>query len=254
MPIRNFIPTYISNILFGNRKKYGLSINKKDPCWVEWEKIEDRFHKETQRKGVGYKINNVAYQIISKINFKNKIILEIGASDINHLKYFTQKPKKYFLVDCSSELLAKSVKILKKKKFSHKIILVGQNKKKLAISNNSIDIIISFFTFEHIKNLEFVLKDFKRILRPGGIIVGAVPCEGGIGWGLGRLFTSRRWIKKHTNINYNKIICWEHPNFADEVIASLNSLFKKKLNKFFPFKFIKSIDFNLIINFLYQKK
>jgi ubiquinone/menaquinone biosynthesis C-methylase UbiE len=250
---RKFLPKKIKNILFGDRDLYGLNIISDDKDWVEWEKIEKKFFEQTQRQGIGFKVNNLGYKIISKLNFQNKTVLEIGAADIHHLKFFKNKPKKYFIVDVSKELLVKSQEVLKKKKISYKSILVNQSKKKLTIPNNSIDIIISFNTFEHIKNLEFILNDFYRILKPGGIVVGGIPCEGGIGWGIGRFLTSRRWIKKNTNINYDKIICWEHPNFADKVISCLNSSFKKKEINFLPFKFIKSIDFNLIINFIYQK-
>jgi hypothetical protein len=37
-------------------------------------------------------------------------------------------------------------------------------------------------------------------------------------WGLGRMVTSRRWFKAHTTIDLNKLICWEHPNFAPTVL------------------------------------
>jgi hypothetical protein len=98
------------------------------------------------------------------------------------------------------------------------------------------------------------LSEFKRILKKNKKIVGAIPNEGGIAWGLGRYLTSRRFVKNNSNINYDKIICWEHPNFADHIIQS----FKKnnlKINyiKMYPFSFIKSIDFNLVTTFILSK-
>ena len=64
-----------------------------------------------------------------------------------------------------------------------------------------------------------MLKEFNRILKKNGIIVGAIPNEGGMAWGFGRYLTTRRYTKKF-NINYDKIICWEHPNFADFIFES----------------------------------
>ena len=37
-------------------------------------------------------------------------------------------------------------------------------------------------------------------------------------------------MKKNTNINYDKVICWEHPNYATTIIKNLdNNLLKSKI-------------------------
>jgi len=125
---------------------------------------------------------------------------------------------------------------------------------KIPIDNNSIDIILSFYSLEHIFNLDQMLLEFKRVLKKNGIVVGAIPNEGGLAWGLGRYFTSRRFVQKNSDINYDKIICWEHPNFSDDIINS----FKKnnlKINfiKMYPFNFLKSLDLNLDTSFILSK-
>ena len=91
-----------------------------------------------------------------------------------------------------------------------------------------------------------------RVLKPGGILVGAIPAEGGLGWGLGRALTSRRWFKKNTSINPDKIICWEHPNFADTIIKELDRVFKLQKISQWPLR-IPIIDINLIIKIIYKK-
>jgi ubiquinone/menaquinone biosynthesis C-methylase UbiE len=53
----------------------------------------------------------------------------------------------------------------------------------MAVSDSSVDVIISFYSLEHMHPLEEYLGEFSRILRPGGILVGAIPCEGGLAWG-----------------------------------------------------------------------
>lgn len=103
-------------------------------------------------------------------------------------------------------------------------------------------------------DLDEKLLEFKRILKKDGKIVGAIPNEGGIAWGIGRYLTSRRYVAKNSDINYSKIISWEHPNFADKII---NSFKKNNLKidyiKMYPFNFIKSLDFNLITTFILSK-
>lgn len=96
------------------------------------------------------------------------------------------------------------------------------------------------------------MSELKRILRPKGIIVGAVPCEGGLAWGLGRFLTSRRYAKR-LGINYDKIICWEHPNFVDKIKSLLDKNFVKIKSIKKPFPDLP-FDLNLIWAFIYQKK
>ena len=64
--------------------------------------------------------------------------------------------------------------------------------------------------------------------------MGAIPAEGGLGWGLGRFLTSRRWLKYHTSIDPDKIICWEHPNFAEQVLAQMDQVFPKQKRQYWP--------------------
>ncbi len=98
---------------------------------------------------------------------------------------------------------------------------------------------------------EYYLQELKRILKPNGILIGAVPTEGGIAWGLGRFVTSRRYVKKHMDIDYDKIICWEHPNFVNKIKKQLDDNFiniksvKKPLG-------ILPMDFNLSWSFIYR--
>ena len=84
--------------------------------------------------------------------------------------------------------------------------------------------------------------------------IGAIPAEGGLGWGVGRFLTSRRWFRKHTTINYDKIICWEHPNFADRIITELNQQFECLEINYWPFGNNPVLrNFNLICSFKYKK-
>ena len=92
----------------------------------------------------------------------------------------------------------------------------------------------------------------KYYLKPDGIIVGAIPAEGGLLWALGRFLTSRQWLHKNTNIDYDKLICWEHPNYADFILKKLDQNF---LRSFLKVGFGYSANFGLQFNlsFLLQK-
>ena len=67
------------------------------------------------------------------------------------------------------------------------------------------------------------------------------------------MLTTRKWFLRNTKINPDKIICWEHPNFADELLLNIRKNLKRKKIIFWPFSWIKNIDYNLIISFIYKK-
>jgi SAM-dependent methyltransferase len=117
-----------------------------------------------------------------------------------------------------------------------------------------VDVVVSFYSLEHLYPLAPYLRELHRVLRPGGVLVGAIPAEGGLAWGLGRLVTSRRWLKRHTTIDPDKIICWEHPNYADAVLGALGAEFEREHLSLWPLPWLPLHDLNLIIRLVYRRR
>lgn len=246
------MPNFLKKRLWGDREKFGLTVDQKDPSWEEWNNIYTEFYESNQRGSIGSKVNDLGYDVLNRVNLKNKNILEIGAGDIRHLNFWKgEKPKKYIIADVSNEMMRIAENKLIASSIEYEKLLISRNKI-LPLDDNSIDIVISFYSLEHIYPLDDYLRDILRVLKKDGKIIGAIPAEGGIAWGLGRYLTSRRWFKKNTNINPDKIICWEHPNFSDFIIKKLDSYYKKNFLSYEPFK-VPSIDTNLVIKFIYSK-
>ena len=250
--IRGWVPQFASNVLWGNRKQWGLNVNEEDACWKEWQDTYGVFYSANQREGFGKKVNDAGYRVMKSIDLNGKIVLEIGAGDATHLKYMNGEPKEYIIADVMEDMMDIAKDKLKKKSIPFKSVFVKRNEP-LPIDDSSIDVIVSFYSLEHLHPLESYLKDMHRVLKPGGILIGAVPAEGGLGWGLGRFLTTRRWIKKNTTLNYDKIICWEHPNFGDTIFNEMDKLFTKVKLDFWPLTFLPSLDFNLVLSFKYIK-
>jgi ubiquinone/menaquinone biosynthesis C-methylase UbiE len=250
---KKLIPNSLFIQLFGNRIKFGTKPIQTDTDWIRWEEIAATFYAESQKVGIGSFVNNAGYKNIKKINFHNKTILEIGPGDINHLKYWRLKPKKFTIIDVDKNMAMFAQNRLNEIKVQPTTYVVKRNSL-LPIEDNSVDIVISYYSLEHILELEKYLIDISRVLKPGGILVGAIPAEGGVAWGLGRMLTTSKWIKKKHGIDLNKIICWEHPNFASEIIKLLDKHFNKIELKAWPMPFVPLIDLNLIVKFNYAKK
>lgn len=57
------------------------------------------------------------------------------------------------------------------KKYSHKFNFVQISNDKIDINDNSVDFASCILMLHHVKNLETLLKEIKRILKPGGILL-----------------------------------------------------------------------------------
>jgi ubiquinone/menaquinone biosynthesis C-methylase UbiE len=121
---------------------------------------------------------------MSDINLNGKSVLEIGAGDIRHLKYWKGNPAKYVLADVSADMMSYAAKCLKDAAISASELLVKRNEP-LDLPDDSIDYIVSFYSLEHLYPLRPYLEDMKRVLKPGGTLIGAIPAEGGLAWGGG---------------------------------------------------------------------
>ena len=248
---RDLIPNFLSKKLWGDRDKYGFNPVTQDPQWMEWQQIQLEFYKLNQRKGIGSIINDSGYSVIAEIDLKDKCVLEFGPGDVRHHKFWNSKPAKYIIADVHEGMMNSAKNIFRRDEINFESFLIDRNEK-LPLAKNSVDIIVSFYSLEHLYPLKNYLEEMKYYLKPGGIIVGAIPAEGGLLWALGRILTSRRWLHKNTNINYDKLICWEHPNFCDQIILELDRNFQRLKVKSWPLSLIPLLDTNLTFSFCYK--
>ena len=123
---------------------------------------------------------------MSAVDLTKKTVLEIGAADIRHQKFWNNFPSKYIIIDVSKDLINIALsKLATLGVASEHFCIDGSNK--LPLNDNSVDVVISFYSLEHIYPLEPFILELKRVLRPEGIFIGAFPTEGGLAWGFSLL-------------------------------------------------------------------
>jgi SAM-dependent methyltransferase len=117
----------------------------------------------------------------------------------------------------------------------------------LPFSDGSFDAAISIYNLEHIEDLQAVFREVRRVLKPAGRFLVALPCEGGLAWNLGRQLTTRRMFQRKYNVDYDKIIAFEHVHDLRGVLKEIEAsrVFKAISTAFLPF-LLPSIDLNLI--------
>ena len=247
------LPHIIGARLFGDRRRFGLVVQPEDPCWKEWQTVFSDLYYSSQKQSVGKIVNDAGYRVMERIDLAGKTMLEVGPGDISHIEHWSGRPARYVIADVREAMLEASGHRLAERRVRYESTLLERSDDgTLPYDAESFDIIVSFYALEHLYPFDHHLGGMLRVLKPGGLLVGAIPAEGGLSWGLGRFLTTRRWLKTRTTIDPDKLICWEHPNFADHILTSLDAVMHQRYLGFWPLG-IPSVDLNLIIKFVYAK-
>lgn len=103
-------------------------------------------------------------------NVSGKIVLDYGCGPGHDLVGFSHfsSPKKLIGMDISSTSINASKQRTDLHKFDIDFILINENDKKLPLEDESIDVIHSSGVLHHVTNLNKVIKEFNRILKPNG--------------------------------------------------------------------------------------
>ncbi|MCV9929674.1 class I SAM-dependent methyltransferase [Flavobacterium sp. LS1R49] len=167
-----------------------------------------------------------AYHIVKNIALKNKLdlinsqnpqkgrILDIGAGTGDFL--LTAKENGWETVGVEPSDRAKSIAIKKGISFVEKIS---------NLENNSFDVITMWHVLEHVPNLEFQIQELKRLLKPTGTLIVAVPNF--------KSFDANHY--KEFWAAYDVPIHFWH--FSKKAIQSLFGKVDMRLEKILPMKF-----------------
>jgi len=224
------------NMFWKNARKKYPDVSKDDPDIVYYFEILDQLQ-DSIYNGLTGKIQDIGHRFVSRFTKEGKT-LEIGFGNGRQARFYKGVPENYYPTDLNVNLMNDE----NWKRFKNSQIADARN---LPFADSFFDQVVSIYNLEHISELEKVLLGVKRVLKPDGRFYVALPCEDGLAWNLGREFTSRRRFIKNHNLNYDKVIAFEHCYCLREVIEQLESHFKARKKRFYPF-FIPSINLNLI--------
>jgi SAM-dependent methyltransferase len=123
---------------------------------------------------------------------------------------------------------------------------VGDCQASLPYPDAHFDRVVAIHVLEHLPDLPSALREFHRVLRPGGEFCVVIPCEGGLAYELARTISSRRLFRKRYGMSYDFCIQSEHLNRPAEILEELAPLFLPRDSTYFPLH-LPSVAINLVI-------
>jgi ubiquinone/menaquinone biosynthesis C-methylase UbiE len=130
------------------------------------ERMVPEYHKGTLIYAEHYTRYLAAKNII-----KDKIVLDIACGTGYGSKLISQHARKVFGVDIDDPTINYAKKHYSGKNIEYK---VGDGQK-IPIEDNSIDVVITFETIEHVEDYNLFLKEVKRVLKDDGVVILSTP-------------------------------------------------------------------------------
>ena len=217
-----------------------------DDMWTAWQTAAPRLYDQTyyQEGSIVAHINDAGHRIseapFDKGDFFSSV-LEVGAGTGRHLQYVKHRFDRYVMTDISENLLK-----LARDRYHDCSGLQFEvaDATKLPYPDASFDRLISIYNLEHLPNPHSVLKEWRRVIKPGGTLSIAIPLDGGVAWRLGRFLTTRRTFARE-GLDLDYIIAREHINPSYNLIALIRYYFEQRKEVWYPFR-LPLVDINLV--------
>lgn len=167
-------------------------------------------------------------------------VLELGAGAVPHLRHVRHPFKHYVLTDFSDDMMALALRdYAGDKRVEFRI----EDLSKLSFPDASFDRLIATHILEHLVHPHRVLREWARVLRPGGVMSLILPCDPGMLWRLGRHLGPRASAMKR-GVAYDYWIAREHVNAVTNLVTFIRYYFDDVEERWYPLR-VPSSDLNL---------
>lgn len=217
-----------------------------DRMWLDWQEAAPKIYDDIYYNSnpVVATVNRSGHRLIENFFGPDDFfpaVLEVGAGTGHHLSYVRHRFGRYLMTDINEALLdhARTANA-GKENLGFEIA----DATRLPYADSSFDRLVSFYNLEHLPRPHEVLKEWKRVVKPGGNISIAIPAEGGVAWRLGRWMTTRRSFARH-GLDLDYIIAREHINPAYNLISLIRHYFPARKECWYPMR-VPLLDINLV--------
>lgn len=221
-----------------------------DAAWLKYKnEFAEVYEESNYSSPLRAWVMRAGHKLLEKNFNENKCfdrVVEIGAGTGEHALFVRHKFGEYTLTDLDPDTLD-----IARKKLSccsnRRYAFEKQSGSELNFDNGTFDRLVASHVLEHIYQPHLAIKEWKRIVKNGGLISILIPTDPGFAWRLGRHFGPRKNAIK-LGIPYDYIMAREHVNACSNLIALLRYYFNESKEGWWPIP-LPSIDLNLFYVF-----
>lgn len=205
-----------------------------DAMWLRWKAhIASAYESTCYGTGAVGRVSLAGHELLerplsSESEFRR--VLEVGGGGYDHRPHVRHRFTEYVRSDIDARTLG------------------GRgcqcDGRALPFQTGAFDRLISIYNLEHLLEPHLVLKEWARVVRPGGVLSIAIPTEGGVAWGLGRRLTTRRHFRR-LGFDYDYILAREHVNSCSRLVALIRHYFPARQESWYPLR-VPSAHLNLV--------
>jgi phosphatidylethanolamine/phosphatidyl-N-methylethanolamine N-methyltransferase len=227
---------------------------RKDPSWDEWENVLAGFYHKVnyERRGAGFLMGagHQALEDLIEPGTRFPVVLEVGAGTGEHLHYVKHGFDVYHMLDRSQAMLD----LVEERYRGDGRILSYKlgNVEELPFPDASVDRLVATHVLEHVYRPHEVLREWNRVLKPGGVMSILIPTDPGVAWRIGRAIGTRRAVHK-MGLPYDYFMALEHVNPMNNLVALLEFYFPDARRRWWPFRVV-SMDLNFFYIFQAVKR
>lgn len=165
-------------------------------------------------------------------------VLEVGAGTGTHINSVRHRFDEYVMTDLYDEML--------RRRHGERpgVVLRNEDATRLSFEDESFDRVIAAHVLEHLYRPHVVLREWWRVLKPGGVLSLVLPCDPGVMWRFGRMLGPRK-RGRELALEYDYVMAREHVNSITALKAFIDYYYDRKRERWWPFAF-QSTDLNLI--------
>lgn len=173
--------------------------------------------------------------IWSEQNFGHNVhfskVLELGAGTCEHIKHVRHSFDEYLITDLHPQM--NSANLASKDVGGGKVHFLQEDANKLSFENNSFDRVIAAHVLEHLYRPCDVMREWVRVLKPGGFMTLVLPCDPGLLWRLGRYAVARKKFIR-AGVEYDYWQAREHVNPINNLVSFIRYYFPGVVEKWLP--------------------
>ena len=168
-------------------------------------------------------------------------VVEVGAGGGQHLAHVRHRFERYVLTDGSAEMLAIAERAAARD--GRPVELRREDATRLSLPDHCADRLIAAHVLEHLPEPHRVLREWHRVVKPGGVLSILLPCDPGLLWRLGRRLGPRAEGRR-AGLDYDYLLAREHINPINNLITFIRYYFAAVDEDWRPFR-LPAADLNL---------